>query len=72
MLTASSHVTSSSHRVKIYSINRTRPETAKRLKMLEERGLPILPITHPLEIDLETDEEYEAEMQKRQGRDPLE
>jgi len=66
------HVTSSCHRIKIYSINRSRPSTAKRLKMLEEKGLSILPITRPLEIDLESNEEYLEEMTKRQGRDPEE
>ncbi|KAF2193927.1 molybdopterin binding oxidoreductase [Zopfia rhizophila CBS 207.26] len=66
------HVTSSCHRIKIYSINRSKPLTAKRLKLLEEKGLSILPITQPLEIDLESNEEYLEEMAKREGRDPLE
>ncbi|ORX96648.1 Oxidoreductase, molybdopterin-binding domain-containing protein [Clohesyomyces aquaticus] len=66
------HVTSSCHRIKIYSINRSRPATAKRLQMLESKGMSILPITRPLEIDLETNEEYREEMKKRQGRDPVE
>jgi len=66
------HVTSSCHRVKIYSINKSRPPTARRLKQLEEKGLSIFPITRPLEFDLESNEEYLAEMKKRQGRDPEE
>ncbi|KAH7119753.1 Oxidoreductase, molybdopterin-binding domain-containing protein [Dendryphion nanum] len=66
------HVTSSCHRVKIYSINKTKPETAKRLKLLEQKGLSMFPITRPLPLDLESDEEYQEEMNKRGGRDPVE
>lgn len=43
-----------------------------RLKEIEEKGLPLLPITRPLEIDLETDEHYGEEMKKMGGREPLE
>ncbi|KAF2117113.1 Oxidoreductase, molybdopterin-binding domain-containing protein [Lophiotrema nucula] len=66
------HVTSSCHRIKIYSMNRLKPATAKRLKQCEERGISILPITQPLEMDVETEEEYLEEMKKREGRDPIE
>ncbi|KAK6084264.1 oxidoreductase molybdopterin binding domain-containing protein [Seiridium cupressi] len=66
------HVTSSCHRINIYSMNRSRPVTAKRLRMLEDKGLPIIPITHPLEIDLESDEDYDAAMDAMGGRDPEE
>ncbi|KAF1850362.1 molybdopterin binding oxidoreductase [Cucurbitaria berberidis CBS 394.84] len=66
------HVTSSCHRVKLYSVNRSKPATAKRLKQLEERGASMLPLTRPLPFDLETDDEYLEEMRKRQGRDPIE
>ncbi|ORY62415.1 oxidoreductase molybdopterin binding domain-containing protein [Pseudomassariella vexata] len=66
------HVTSSCHRIKVYSMNKTRPLTAKRLKQLEDKGISILPITHPMEFDLETDEEYEVAMEARGGRDPKE
>ena len=41
-------VTSSCHRVKVFSVNKTKPFTAKRLKQLEERGMDLLPITKPL------------------------
>ncbi|GIZ37728.1 hypothetical protein CKM354_000116400 [Cercospora kikuchii] len=66
------HVTSSCHRIKVYSINRSHPLTAMRLKQLEEVGAPILPITQPLPFDLESDEHYAAEMEARDGRDPRE
>ena len=60
------------HRIRIYSINRSRQLTADRLKVLESKGMSILPITQPIEFDLESDEHYEAEMAARQGRDPIE
>ncbi|KAJ4992444.1 Sulfite oxidase, mitochondrial [Stagonosporopsis vannaccii] len=66
------HVTSSCHRVKLYSVNRSKPSTAKRLKQFEDKGLPFLPLTRPVPFDLETDEEYIKEMTKRDGRDPTE
>lgn len=59
-------------RIKIYSMNSTRPDTAKRLQLLEEKGLSILPIMHPLGIELESNEEYLEEMKKREGRNPIE
>jgi sulfite oxidase len=61
-----------SHRVKIYSINKTRPLTAHRLKVLEAKGVPIVPITHPMEFDLQSDEDYQEEMRKQGGREPEE
>lgn len=66
------HVTSSCHRIKIYSVNRTKPATAARLKVMEEKGIPLTPITRPLQIDLETEEDYEEVMKAMNGRDPLE
>jgi sulfite oxidase len=61
-----------SHRVKVYSINRSKPDTARRLKLLEEKNVPIVPITHPMEFDLQTDEDYHEEMRKQGGREPEE
>ncbi|KAF2806163.1 uncharacterized protein BDZ99DRAFT_490130 [Mytilinidion resinicola] len=66
------HVTSSCHRIKIYSINHSRPATAARLKWLEEEGITILPITQPIELSLESDEDYDREMERKKGRDPIE
>ncbi|KAK3050179.1 hypothetical protein LTR09_008568 [Extremus antarcticus] len=66
------HVTSSCHRIKVYSVNRNRPETAERLNYLEDKGMSLLPITRPLEMDLESDEAYDAEMEAQGGRDPTE
>lgn len=66
------HVTSSCHRINIYSINRSKPLTAQRLKVMKEKGMSMLPITHPLEMDLESDEHYKAAMEAQGGRDPKE
>jgi sulfite oxidase len=66
------HVTSSCHRIKLYSVNKTKPATAKRLKQLEDHGASLHPITRPVPFDLETEEEYLEEMKKRGGRDPEE
>ena len=66
------HVTSSCHRVKVFSVNRSKPATAKRMKRLEQEGIDFQPLTKPLEIDLESDEEFETEVQRRRGRDPEE
>ena len=65
-------MTSSCHRVKVYSINKSKPVTARRLEALENAGIPMVPITHPLEIDLESQEDYDEIMVKRGGRDPKE
>ncbi|TLD11777.1 hypothetical protein PspLS_11669 [Pyricularia sp. CBS 133598] len=44
------HVTSSCHRVSVYSINKTRPKTQARLAELDSKNIPIVPITVPLEV----------------------
>jgi len=65
-------VTSSCHRIKIFSINKSKPKTAAKLKRFEDAGIPFLPITQPSEMDLEDDDTYAYEMNARGGRDPLE
>jgi sulfite oxidase len=66
------HVTLSCHRIKIYSVNKTRSATQKRPKALEERGASLTPITAPLPMEQETDEEYAVQMAKTHFRDPVE
>lgn len=58
--------------MKIYSVNKTKPATAARLKFLQEKGLSLTPITQPLEFDIESDEHYEAVMKAMGGREPQE
>ena len=64
------HVTSSCHRIKIYSMNTQRAATRKRIEYCKQHGLSLLPITQPLEIDLEDEDHYAEEMLKMGGRDP--
>ncbi|KAF4552288.1 Oxidoreductase molybdopterin-binding domain-containing protein [Elsinoe fawcettii] len=66
------HVTSSCHRIKVYSMNKQKPITAQRIKMMEEKGMSMYPLSRPLEIDLEDDDHYDEAMAKRGGRDPAE
>lgn len=66
------HVTSSCHRIIIYGINRSRPDTRERLDWLKSMGHLILPIRKPLEFDLEDDEHYKEVMNMRGGNDPEE
>ena len=46
--------------------------TKRRLKMMEVEGIPFDPVTKPLELELESEEEYRREVEKRGGRDPVE
>ncbi|KAJ7069435.1 sulfite oxidase mitochondrial precursor [Mycena amicta] len=64
------HVTSSCHRIKIYSVNKTRPATMKRLKELEDRGDAFEPLTLPLEYQIESTSDYLSAM-KKHPREPL-
>lgn len=66
------HVTSSCHRIRVYSVNTTKRSTAARLKALEENDMSLFPITQPLEMELETEEHYWEKMALSGGRDPTE
>jgi sulfite oxidase len=63
------HVTSSAHRIKIYSINTTYKATADRLRQIEENGDSLEPITRPLEFRIESDEHY-TQFVKKHPREP--
>ncbi|KAF5340084.1 hypothetical protein D9758_013143 [Tetrapyrgos nigripes] len=63
------HVTSSCHRIKIYSVNRSRPDTAKRLKVLEEHGADVHNLTKPAEFELEDLNEF-LEYRRKYPREP--
>ncbi len=58
------HVTSSSHRIKVYSVNKSKPATAARLKEIEEHGATFDPITQPMEWTLESQDDYLKQMRK--------
>jgi sulfite oxidase len=63
------HVTSSCHRIKIYSVNVSREATRKRLAEFEEHKESFLPITRPTEFKTQSLEEYNKEWTKLEPRD---
>jgi len=63
------HVTSSCHRIKLYSVNTTRPATKRRLELLAAYGEGIEPLTRPFEHSLEDPEEY-LENYRKHRREP--
>lgn len=63
------HVTSSCHRVKIYSVNVSRPETKKRLQDFEKDGENFMPITRPTKFKTMYGDEYEKIYDSMEPRD---
>ncbi|KAF8828731.1 hypothetical protein HHX47_DHR3000359 [Lentinula edodes] len=65
------HVTSSAHRIKVYSINTSRPATAQRLRELEAHGQGIekQSLSHPAEFTLEPEQDY-LEKYRQYPREP--
>jgi len=64
------HVTSSSHRIKIYSINRSRPETRRRIALMRQHGIEsFAPLSRPLEFSLEDEKEY-LDVVRKYPREP--
>ncbi|OTA99380.1 hypothetical protein M426DRAFT_16503 [Hypoxylon sp. CI-4A] len=63
------HVTSSAHRIKVYSVNKSKERTRDRLAEFEKRGIPFVPITRPTEFPYMTWEEYEEYFKKNGPRD---
>lgn len=62
------HVTSSAHRIKVYSVNKTREITKKRIEKFEQMGIPLAPLTRYDAVPGLTDEEL-AEYWKTYPRD---
>lgn len=64
------HVTSSAHRIKVYSINKSRSRTREKLKAFEEHpDSPLAPLTWPEEFSTQSAEEYKAFWEKHDPRD---
>ncbi|KAJ5669695.1 hypothetical protein N7462_010765 [Penicillium macrosclerotiorum] len=63
------HVTSSAHRIKIYSINKSREITRKRLDKYEQLGIPLAPLTKYETVPGQTPEEYEQYWREHDPRD---
>ncbi|KAI0430522.1 sulfite oxidase [Xylaria sp. FL1042] len=53
------HVTSSAHRVRIYSVNKSKEKTKARLEEFDKRGISFVPITRPTEFPHMSWEEYD-------------
>jgi sulfite oxidase len=66
------HVTSSCHRISIYSVNKSRPLTKARLDEFEAKGIPFGPITVPLAFPSQSWEDYEEFWAKHDPRDARE
>ncbi|KAI1431043.1 sulfite oxidase [Xylaria sp. CBS 124048] len=63
------HVTSSAHRIRIYSVNKSKELTRSRLEEFEERGISFVPITRPTEFPSMTWEDYDTFFAKNGARD---
>jgi sulfite oxidase len=63
------HVTSSCHRVKVYSVNAKREATRKRLMEFNEHGESFTPITRPTGFVPMSIEEYERVTRDAEPRD---
>ncbi|KAK5111040.1 hypothetical protein LTR62_005415 [Meristemomyces frigidus] len=63
------HVTSSAHRISIYSVNNTRERTRKRLEDFAKRGVSFAPITVPTEWAIQDFDEYEGWVAGHDPRD---
>ncbi|KAI1775902.1 molybdopterin binding oxidoreductase [Hypoxylon cercidicola] len=63
------HVTSSAHRIKIYSVNKAKERTRARLEEFERRGMSFVPITRPTEFPYMTWEEYDEYFKRNGPRD---
>ena len=63
------HVTSSAHRISVYSINKSRARTQQRLEKFQRLGVPLAPLTCPEDFQTETLEEYEQFWKENEPRD---
>ncbi|KAL4861712.1 hypothetical protein BDV12DRAFT_190904 [Aspergillus spectabilis] len=63
------HFTSSAHRIKAYSINKSREITRKRLDKYEQLGIPLAPLTRYEIVSDQTAEGYEQYWKEHEPRD---
>lgn len=63
------HVTSSCHKIKIYSVNASREATRKRMQEFEDHKESFLPITRPTEFKTFSMEMYEKMWETMEPRD---
>ncbi|RAL03874.1 sulfite oxidase [Aspergillus ibericus CBS 121593] len=63
------HVTSSAHRISVYSVNKKHPATRQRIEKMEHLGIPLAPLTFYQPIPGQTPEEYEQFWREHDPRD---
>ncbi|KAI0377356.1 molybdopterin binding oxidoreductase [Hypomontagnella monticulosa] len=63
------HVTSSAHRIRVYSVNKAKELTRARLGEFEKRDVSFVPITRPTEFPYMSWEEYEEYFKRNGPRD---
>lgn len=63
------HVTSSAHRIKVYSINKSREITRKRLDKYDQMGVPLAPLTRYEVMPVQSSDEYEVFWNTHDPRD---
>ncbi|KAI0201658.1 sulfite oxidase [Astrocystis sublimbata] len=63
------HVTSSAHRVRIYSVNKSKQRTRARLEEFEKRKISFVPLTRPTEFPTMSWDEYEDYFTENGPRD---
>ena len=63
------HVTSSCHRIKVFSINKSHEQTRARMQEFEQNRVPFMPITNPTEFRIQSDEDYKKYWAEHDPRD---
>ncbi|KAK5111949.1 hypothetical protein LTR85_011696 [Meristemomyces frigidus] len=63
------HVTSSAHRISIYSVNKSHEITRKRLQEFDDRGVPFGPLTVPTEWQIQSWDDYHGYFKRNGPRD---
>ena len=63
------HVTSSAHRISVYSVNKKHETTRKKIEKMEHLGIPLAPLTFYQPVPGQTEEEYEQFWREHDPRD---
>ncbi|KAM0298123.1 hypothetical protein HYE67_001163 [Fusarium culmorum] len=63
------HVTSSCHRINIFSVNKKHENTKARMDEMDKRGVPFAPLTVPLSFPAQSWDEYEKYWKEHDPRD---
>ena len=64
------HLTNTVHRISVYSVNKTREMTRKRLGEFEAANTPFAPLTRPTEFTTQSMDDYLAFWKVNDPRDP--